>query len=92
MPLRREPLQIRFVPDPRFVLAGEERLGLLQDERVRPALPPGHMGDRQFSGVDPGVNVLPALLGERPLEGAPTLVFGEQAEGVTQVAGAAARG
>ena len=31
--LCREPLQIRFVPDPGLPLAGEERLGLVQDER-----------------------------------------------------------
>ncbi len=91
MPLGREPLQIRFVSDPRLLLTGEKRLGLLQDEGVGPALPPGHVGDGHFSGVDPGVDVLPALLGERPLEGTPALVFGEHAEGVTQVAGAAAR-
>ena len=30
----REPLQIRFVPDPRLLLAGEQRVGLGQDERV----------------------------------------------------------
>jgi len=30
---------------------------------------------KQFGGVDPGVDVLPPLLGERPLEGAPALVF-----------------
>src|ERR1022692_4883099 len=87
----REPFQIRFVPGPRLLLAGEERVGLVQDERVGAALPPGHVGDGQFGGADPGVDVLPALLGERPLESAPALVFGEHAEGVAQVACAAAR-
>jgi hypothetical protein len=43
IPLCREPLQIRFVPDPRLLLQGEQRLGLLQDERVRAALPPGDL-------------------------------------------------
>src|ERR1035437_5165834 len=90
-PLCREPLHIRFVPAPRLLLAGQERVGLLQDERVRAALPPGHVGNGQFGGVDPGVDVLPALLGERPLEGASALVLGEHAEGVAQVACAAAR-
>src|SRR5215469_4091369 len=86
MPLRREPFQIRLVPGPRLVLAGEERVGLGQDERVGAALSPGDMGDGQFGGVDPGVDVLPALLGEWPFEGAPTLVFAERAGGVAQVA------
>ena len=55
-------------------------------------MPPGHVGDGQLRGVDAGVDVLPALLGERPLEGAPARVFGERAEGTAQVARAAARG
>jgi hypothetical protein len=57
------------------LVTGEERVGLVQDEGVGAALPPGHVGDGQFGGVDPGVDVLPALLGERPLEGASALVF-----------------
>src|SRR2546429_5960771 len=88
----REPLQICLVPGPPLLLAGEERVGLVQDERVRAALPPGHVGNGQFGGVDPGVDVLPALLGERPLEGAPALVSQELAEGAAQVACATARG
>src|SRR2546429_364195 len=87
----REPLQICLVPGPPLLLAGEERVGLVQDERVRAALPPGHMRDGQFGGVDPGVDVLPALLGERPFEGAPALVPQELAEGTAQVACATAR-
>src|ERR1022692_3919972 len=86
----REPLQIRLVPVPRLLLAGEERVGLFQDERVGAALPPGHVADGQFRGVNPGVDVLPALLGERPLEYALVRVFQEHAEGVAQVARAVA--
>jgi hypothetical protein len=71
---------------------GEERFGLGQDERVGAALTPGHVSDRQFGRVDPGVDVLPALLGERSLEGPSALVIQERAEGTAQVAGAAARG
>ncbi|MGH3226956.1 MAG: hypothetical protein ACRDPY_51145, partial [Streptosporangiaceae bacterium] len=58
----------------RLVLAGEQRVGLGQDVRVGAALPPGLVGDGQFGGVDPGVDVLSALLGERPFEGASALV------------------
>src|SRR5260370_17856494 len=79
IPLCGEPFQIRLIPRPRLLLAGEERVGLVQDERVGPALPPGLVGDGQFGGVDPGVDVLPALLGERPLEGALAPVFQEHA-------------
>jgi hypothetical protein len=32
------------------------------------------VADGQFGGVDPGVDVLPVLFGDRPLEGAPALV------------------
>jgi Enoyl-(Acyl carrier protein) reductase len=44
IPLCREPFQIRFVFGPRFLLPAEERVGLVQDERVGPALAPGHVG------------------------------------------------
>src|SRR6516162_2699399 len=84
IPLCREPLQIGFVPDPRLLLAGEQGVGLGQDEGVGTALPPGLVGDGQFGSVDPGVDVLPALLGERPLEGPPALVIQERAEGIAQ--------
>ena len=89
---RRKPSQVRFVPGPRLLLTGEECVGLAQDECVGAALPPGHVGDRQLGGVNPGVDVLPALLGERPLKGAPALVFAEDTECIAQRAGAAARG
>jgi hypothetical protein len=49
------------------------------------------VGDGQFRGVDPGMDVLPALLGERPLESASVLVFQECAESVAQLACTAAR-
>ena len=88
----REPLQIRLVPVPCLLLAGEERVGLVQDERVGAALPPGHVADGQFGGVNPGVDVLPALLGERSLECAPVRILQEHAEGVAQVAPATACG
>jgi hypothetical protein len=32
------------------------------------------VGDGQFGGVDPGVDMLPALFSERPFEGAPAFV------------------
>ena len=92
IPLCREPFQIRFVPGPRLLLTSEERVGLVQDKCVGAPLPPGHVGDGQFGGVDPGVDVLPALFGERPFEGAPALVFEEFAESAAQPACAAARG
>jgi hypothetical protein len=50
------------------------------------------VGDGQFGGVDPSMDVLPTLLGERPLEGSPALVFQEHAERAALVARAAARG
>ena len=53
-----EPRQVRLVPGACLLLAGEERVGLVQDERVGRALSPGHVGDRQFGCVDPGVDVL----------------------------------
>ena len=86
-----EPFQVCLVPGARLLLAGEQRVGLGQDERVGAALPPGHVGDGQFGAVDPGVDVLPAPLGERPLVGPPALVLQERAEGVAQLAGATAR-
>jgi hypothetical protein len=64
------------------LLASYKRIGLLQDQREGAALPSGHMRDGQFGGVDPGVDVLPALLGERPLERASALVCGEHADGI----------
>jgi hypothetical protein len=48
--------------------------------------------DRYLGGVDPGVDVLAALLGERPLKRAPVGCGEEVAEGGAQLAGAAARG
>src|ERR1035441_6122827 len=48
--LSREPLQIRFVPAPRLLLAGEERVGILQDERVRAALSPGAVVNGNLGG------------------------------------------
>src|SRR5579859_7383158 len=92
IPPCREPLQIRFVPAPCLLLAGEERLGLVQDKGVGAAFPPGHVGDGQLGGVDPGVDVLPALLGDRPFEAAPDLVLEEPAQCAAQLAVAAARG
>ena len=86
IPPCREPVQIRFVPVPRLLLTGEERVGLVQDECEGAALPPGHVGDGEFGGIDPRVDVLPALLGERPLKGAPALVFQEYAESAAQLA------
>jgi hypothetical protein len=50
------------------------------------------VADGQFGGLNPGVDVLPALLGERPFERAPVRVFQEHAEGVAQVTRAAACG
>src|SRR5438046_713457 len=91
-PLCREPFKIRFVPGPRLLLTGEQRIGLVQDEYVGAALPPGHVGDGKLGGVDPGVDVPPALLGERPLEGASALVFKEYPETVAQLACAVAGG
>lgn len=50
------------------------------------------MGNGQLSAVDPGMDMLPALFGERPLQRPPARVFQEYAESVAQVARAAARG
>jgi hypothetical protein len=46
------------------------------------------MVDGQVGGVDPGVDVLPAVLGERPLQGALAPVGQEGAEGAAQLASA----
>jgi hypothetical protein len=74
------------------LLADEQVVGLAQDEDVRAALALGHVRDRCFGGVDPRMDVLPALLGERPLEHAPVRCGEEFAQCGAQVAGAAARG
>src|SRR5579859_2536406 len=70
-PFAGEPRQVRLVTDTCLVLAGEQRIGLVQDEGVGAALPPGQVGDGQFGAVYPGVDMLPAVFGEGPLEGAP---------------------
>ncbi len=50
------------------------------------------MTDGQFGGVDPGMDVPPALLGERPVEGALARVREERAQRLAQFAPAAVRG
>jgi hypothetical protein len=89
-PFAGEPRQVRLVTDTCLVLAGEQRIGLVQDEGVGAALPPGQVGDGQFGAVYPGVDMLPAVFGEGPLEGAPDLVVQERRERAAQLTCAAA--
>jgi len=87
-----EPFQVRIGLAPCLLFAGEQVVGLAQDENVGAALTLGHVRDRYLGGVDPGVDVLAALLGERPLQRAPVRCGQKVAEGGAQVAGPAARG
>src|SRR5947207_6466816 len=71
VPFVCEPLEVRVGLAACLLLAGEQVVGLAQDEDVRAALALGHVRDGYFGGVDPRMDVLSALLGERPLERAP---------------------
>lgn len=80
--VRRRSRALYSVADLNRLLAAEELPGLGEDERVGPALPLGHVGDRQLGAVDLPVDVLSALLRERPVQGVLLLGGQERAERV----------
>jgi hypothetical protein len=92
VPLGREPTQVGRGAGPPLQVCGEERVGLGQHQCVRAALPPGHVCDGELGAVDPGVHMVPALLSERPLEGASARVSQEPAQDKAQLTGAAVGG
>src|SRR5579871_2959271 len=90
-PAAGEPFKVGLCGLPRALLAAEQRIGLGEHEGEGPALAPGEVRDGEFRTVDPAVDVFPALLGERPLEGPPPRFREECHEGGAQLAPAAAR-
>jgi hypothetical protein len=63
-----QPLQVCVGGVPGIALAAEEVVSLREDEGVRAARTPGLVRDGEFGPLDSLVNVVPALLGEGPLQ------------------------
>ncbi len=84
--LSREPGQFLLVAAPLLRLALKERLGLGQDERVRPSDAPGLMAHRELGRVDPLMHVATPVLCKWPLVDLPIRGREEAPERIAEVA------